>query len=84
MVFRVMVHFLSVGVNFYKILIPVYDVLITSVLIRTFFIIAQLLTCKTMKNVVLCYNFSCVNIRELRFCHLFDLFIRYTMYHLLY
>ena len=50
MVFRVMVHFLSAGINFYKILIPVYDVIISSVLIRTFFIIVHILTCKNYEK----------------------------------
>ena len=31
-----------------------------------------------MKNHVFCYNFSCVNICEIRICHLLHLFIRYT------
>ena len=37
-----------------------------------------------MKNHVFCYNFSCMNVCELRICHLLHLFVRYTMYHLLY
>ena len=31
-----------------------------------------------MKNHVFGYNFLCVNVREIRICHLVDLFIRYT------
>ena len=37
-----------------------------------------------MKNHVLSYNFSCVNVCEIRICYLLHLFIRYTMCHFLY
>ena len=36
-----------------------------------------------IKNHAFCYNFSCVNVCEIRICHLFYFFIRSTMYHLL-
>ena len=36
-----------------------------------------------MKNQVFCHNFPCVNVCEIRICHLLHIFVRYTIYHFL-
>ena len=48
------------------------------------FFIVHVLTCTNYENHIFCYNFSCVNVCEIRICHILHLFIRYTMSHFLY
>ena len=59
-----------------------HAVVVVVVVVVVVFII-HIPTGTNYENHVFCYNFSCVNVCEIRICHLFYFFIRYTMDHLL-